>query len=181
MKALQVLKKIIVGIITVVFFLFAISITILLLNYNKYGVTEMGDTSFILIKEELSSDNYIKGDLVLVKSLKVDKINKGDEIFAYKIDSKGKAHIDLGIVENTYITEDAISFENGSTYSMEFVIGKASKTYTDFGTFLSIIESKWGFLFIILIPSFLIFIYQLYALIVEIKYGNEEEIDEFVM
>ena len=36
-------------------------------------------------------------------------------------------------------------------------------------------ESKWGFLFIVLVPCFLIFIYEVYALIIEIKYGAEEE------
>ena len=71
--------------------------------------------------------------------------------------------------------EQAITYENGSNYSMDFVIGSAEKTYEKVGNYLSVIESKWGFLFIVLVPSFLIFIYEVYNLIVEIKYGADEE------
>ena len=58
---------------------------------------------------------------------------------------------------------------------MEFVAGRPQKVYEGLGIFLSVVESQWGFLFIVLVPCFLIFIYEVYALIVEIKYGDEEE------
>ena len=74
-----------------------------------------------------------------------------------------------------YLEEDAIAFENGSNYSMEFIAGTPEKVYNDIGLYLGIIESKWGFLFIVLVPSFLIFVYELYSLIVEIKYGSDED------
>ena len=72
--------------------------TVLLLNFNDYGVTEFGDTSLILINDEISNDNYKKGDLVVTKNKKIDKINIGEEIFTYKIDGKGNVSIDLGKV-----------------------------------------------------------------------------------
>ena len=50
-----------------------------------------------------------------------------------------------------------------------------NKKYEKIGTFLSVVESKWGFLFIVLVPSFLIFIYEVYSLIIEIKYGKDED------
>ena len=52
---------------------------------------------------------------------------------------------------------------------------KPVKQYDKIGGYLSIIESKWGFLFIVLIPVFLIFIFEVYSLIIEIKYGAEED------
>ena len=58
---------------------------------------------------------------------------------------------------------------------MEFVAGVGTKSYEKIGTALSVIESQWGFLFIVLVPCFLIFIYEVYSLIVEIKYGGEED------
>ena len=73
--------------------------------------------------------------------------------------------------------EDAIAFKNGGTYSSQFIIGTGYKIYPGLGKILSIIESKWGFLFIILVPNFFLFIYQLYSLIIRIKY-NKEETDE---
>ena len=60
---------------------------------------------------------------------------------------------------------------------MDFVVGKKDKVYKNVGKYLSVIESKWGFLFIILVPCFFIFIYEIYALIVEIKYGADKDTD----
>lgn len=174
MKVLQVIKKVVIGILAVVFFAFAITMTILLLNYNKYGVTQFDKTSLILIRGDLTSENYKKGDLVIVESKKLEEINVGDELFVYHIDKDGSVTLDLGIVGQIHPKEKAITFENGSTYAIEFVAGKASKVYNKIGTYLSIIESQWGFLFIVLVPSFLIFIYEIYALVIEIKYGKDE-------
>ena len=120
-------------------------------------------------------DNIKKGDLVLVKSRKLDKLKLGDEIFVYRIISSNKVAVEVGKVGQIYLDEDAVSFENGDTFSNEFIIGTADKIYEKIGTYLSIVESKWGFLFLVLVPCLLIFIYEIYALIVEIKYGAEEE------
>lgn len=173
MKALKIIKSIILGILGTAFFLFALAMTILLLNFNKFGVTQFGETSLIIIKDNITSENFKKGDLVLVKSKKVENIQKGEEIFAYSVDKKGNATVQLGKVGDTYIEEDAVSYENGATFSSEYIIGVSSKVYEKIGTYLAVIESKWGFLFLILVPGFLIFIYEVYALIVEIKYGAE--------
>lgn len=175
MKVLKIIRNIIAGIVGVIFFAFALFMSILLLNYNKYGVTQFDDTSVIIIRDELSSNNYKKGDLVLVKAKKITDIKQGDEMFAYHIDSTGKPFVDLGIVGTVSVEDNAFAFENGSTYAMEFAIGQADKVYTEVGKYLGLIESKWGFLFIILVPCFLVFVYGIYALIVEIKYGNLEE------
>ena len=175
MKVLKVIKNIFLGILFVVYFIFVIAMTVLLLNFNDYGVTEFGDTSLIIINDEISNDNYQKGDLVIAKSKKLEKLNIGDEIFTYKIDGKGNVSLDLGKVGNIYPEENAISFENGSTYSVEYIAGVPEEKHEDIGTFLSIVESKWGFLFIVLVPSFLIFVYEVYSLIVEIKYGSDED------
>lgn len=174
-KILKLVKKIIIGILAVIFFGFAITMTILLLNYNKYGVTQFDKTSLILIKEKISSDNYVKGDLVIVEAVKIDTIAPGDEVFAYKVEKGGAVSIDLGVIGETHPKENAVTFKNGSTYAMDYVVGKATKTYNKIGTYLSLFESKWGFLFIILVPSFLIFIYEIYTLIIEVKYGDEEQ------
>ena len=178
MKVVETIKKIILTILGVAFFAFALCMTILLLYFNKYGVTQFGNTSLIIINEEITSEKYVKGDLVTVDKPLFEKIEVGDEIFAYSVDKNHIPHVNVGIVGEKYDKEAdnlAISFENGDTFSDEYIIGKATNVRHKIGTFLSIIESQWGFLFIILVPGFLIFIYEIYALIVEIKYGEEEE------
>jgi hypothetical protein len=174
MKILNVIKKIIIGILGVAFFGFAIAMTILLLNINKYGVTQFNGTVLLPINDKISSDKYKKGDLVLVESKSIDEIKEGDELFAYRTSKEGKVSIDLGIVDKVIPDQNVVSFKNGSAYDMDFVTGTGGKVYKNIGTYLSIIESKWGFLFIILVPSFLILIYEVYALVVEVKYGKEE-------
>ena len=42
---LGVVKKVVFSILIFLYFAFALSMTMLLLNYNDYGVTEIGDTS----------------------------------------------------------------------------------------------------------------------------------------
>ena len=175
MKVLKIIKNVIMGILLVIYFSFVVVMTVLLLNFNKYGVTEFGNNSLIIINDEISNDDYKKGELVIVKKDKLEKMEPGKDVFAYKVEADGSVNIDLGKIGNIYPEEDAISLENGSTYSMEFVAGTPIEKHEKIGTFLSIVESKWGFLFIVLVPSFLIFIYEVYSLIIEIKYGKDED------
>ena len=142
--------------------------------YNDDGVTEVGDTSIVIIKDKIANENYKKGDIILVEDKPMKSIQVGDELFAYRIDSKGNANIEIGTVGQVHLDSEAITFENGDSYSYEFLIGEGTKTIAGFGTFLGLVESKWGFLFTVLVPSFIFFVYNLYALIVEIKYGDEE-------
>ena len=174
-KVLETIKKILIGIVGTAYFLFALAMTILLLNYNDYGVTQFANKSLIIMTDNVASEKYKKGDLVIVESKKADQIKIGQEVFTYRIDSKGIPMIQIGKVGEVYVEDNAIAFENGETYSMEFVAGIGTKSYEGLGTALSIIESQWGFLFIVLVPCFLIFIYEIYSLIVEIKYGGQED------
>ena len=92
----------------------------------------------------------------------------------YRINNN-ETFIEFGVVGKVYESENDISFENGSTFDMKLVIGTPEKVYKNIGSVLSIVNSKWGFLFIILVPCFLIFIYQIYELVIEIKFGKEEK------
>ena len=138
MSKLETVKKVFFSILIFVYFAFALIMTMLLLNYNDYGVTKFGQTSLIILKEKVSSNEYKQGDLVLVEEVELKDIQAGETIFTYRA-------------------------------------GKPTKVYNNVGTYLSIIESQWGFLFIVLVPCILLFIYQVYALIIEIKYGADED------
>lgn len=174
MKGLKLAKKIIFTIVGVAYFAFALAMTILLLNRNDYNVTQFGDTSLIIISDDVSMEGYQKGDLVIVESTKIANLQKGDILFTYKLDSNKVAHVEIGKIGEVYPDEEQISFENGDSYSLKFIAGKPKKVYNGIGSALNIILSQWGFLFIVLLPCFLIFIYEIYALIIEIKYGAEE-------
>lgn len=170
------IKSIFSLILGICFFAFALSMSLLLLNYNKYGLTQFGETTLIIINGNLTSENYKRGDLVLVEERNLERLNVGDDAFAYRVDGQGRVSLELGKIGKIYKEENAVSFENGSTFDSEFLAGVPYKTYASVGKYISIVESKWGFLFIILVPCFLIFIYEVYALIIEIKYGAEEDL-----
>ena len=55
MKVLNAIKKFFLGVLTLVFFAYAIVMTFLLLNFNNYGVTEVGDTSIVIIKDKIAN------------------------------------------------------------------------------------------------------------------------------
>ena len=58
MKVIEVMKKIITSILGIVFFVFALSMTILLLSYNDYGISQFGNKSLILMTDKIYSENY---------------------------------------------------------------------------------------------------------------------------
>ena len=71
MKVFKTIKKVFIGIVLVLFFAFTITMTVLLLNFNKFGVTQFDDTSLLIIKKSFSSETYKKGSLVIVESKNV--------------------------------------------------------------------------------------------------------------
>lgn len=174
-KIFKTIKTTLFTIVGILYFAFALFMTVLLLNFNEYGVTQFGKKQMVFIKDELAIKDFNKGDLVIVEKLELEEIKVGDKIFTYKINKQKKAEMQYGIIGNVYIEDEAISYENGDTYSEEYVAGKAIESHPKIGTFLSIIESQWGFLFLVLVPIFLIFIYEVYALIIEIKYGADKD------
>ncbi len=177
MKVLKKIKKVLLVTLGIVYFTFALFMTILLLNFNDYRVTVFGETSLVILKDKVSHEEYQKGDLVLVEEAAPENLQKGEEVFVYKVDKMSKtADINIGKVGE--VMDDYLTLENGETYSIKYLIGRPTKVYNDIGGVLGIIESQWGFLFIVLVPCFLIFIYELYALIVEIKYGDEVDVEE---
>ena len=175
MKVVNIIKNILLGIFLVAFLTFAIAMTILMLNINDYGQTEFSNSTLIIIREAVSAEPYKKGDLVVVEKRTIDNIEVGEELFIYRTNREGQVNIDIGIVGEVHHEDNAVSFENGSTYAMRFVVGRADKVHEGLGTYLGLIQSRWGFLFLVLVPGYLIFVYQLYALIIEVKYGKNEE------
>lgn len=170
-KVLEGIKNFIIFVIGVVYFAFALFMTVLLLNYNRFNITQFGNYSWVMINENISNEEFARGDLVIVKSIKFEDMKEGEYLFTYRIDNRRIPSIRVGRIGTVYAEEKAVTFENGETYSEEFIAGVPYEKHAKIGGILSIIESKWGFLFIVLVPCFLIFIYEVYSLIIEIKYG----------
>lgn len=167
------MKKTIYNIIFGVYAIIAVFTTICLLSYNEFKVTEFGDNALVIINNDDLVPEFEKGDLVIVNKADRKKINSGDEIFFYTTYEK-QAVVNLANVTKKEVitsTETTYTVEGDYALSTASVIGPAStaKRIAKVGTVLGILESKWGFLFLIVLPSLVAFIYEIGAVFNEIK------------
>ena len=170
----------------VVYAIIAIAVTILLLSYNDYQISVIGDYTFIIMEDdELEEAGYPEGALVLVKETKAKNVNEGDHIFLYRNISTSQFEIKYAqvIMKDTSGGEYATQYilDGNAIVDHEDVIGttKDIKVIPHLGTILSILQSRYGYLFLIVVVSFIAFLYEIYELIMEIKYGEREEDEEY--
>lgn len=79
------MKKIIGNIIFIIYAIIAVFVTICLLSYNEFKVTEFGETSLVLIDNEELQPNYNKGDLVIVnRDTRIRENEYNNKIKIYK-------------------------------------------------------------------------------------------------
>ena len=167
------MKRTLGNLVVIVYVIVAITVTLCLLNYNEYNVTVFGNNSLILITDDSLSPDYVEGDLVIAKKEKLDEIEEGDKIFFYN-----ENDIKLGEVKqiNKYEGMSSTFILDGNHQIVEDdVIGSEDnvKVYHNLGKILSILESKWGFLFLIIFPSVLAFLHEIFQVVVEL--GNKDD------
>ena len=167
------MKRTLGNLVVIIYVIVAITVTLCLLNYNEYNVTVFGNNSLILITDDSLSPDYVEGDLVIAKKEKLDEIEEGDKIFFYN-----ENDIKLGEVKqiNKYEGISSTFILDGNHQIVEDdVIGSEDnvKVYHNLGKILSILESKWGFLFLIIFPSVLAFLHEIFQVVVEL--GNKDD------
>ena len=122
------MKKVVINILIILYFLVAVIVTYLLLSYNKYNIVET-DNKYVLTLKEKNPD-FKESDLLVVK--KSNDYNKGDYVFCF--------------FPKIFSLDNIKSFSNCISFS-----------------------SKWGYLFIIIFPMLIAFVYEIYAIFKEIK------------
>jgi len=148
-----------------------ISLTVYLLNYNQYNVAEFKDKSILIIDKKI--DRFEKGDLVVVKKTPNKDFKVGDNVFFYDTDPKATI-VNFGKINEVNDNKElnnTFMMSNDYILSDESIIGKAdtAKVYHKWGSVLGFITSRWVFLIFVIIPILVLFLYQLYLLILEIK------------
>ena len=68
-----------------------------------------------------------------------------------------------------------IDDQYNSTVHSDKVIGKYTSKYHKLGNYFSFLQSRVGFLFFVLLPIMVVFIYQIYDFTIILKYGNEND------
>lgn len=166
------MKRTLGNLVVIAYVIVAITVTLCLLNYNEYSVTEFGDKTLILITDDSLEPDYIEGDLVIAEKGKLSKVEVGEKIFFYN-----DRDIKLGEVKqvNKYEGISTTFILDGNHQVIEEdVIGSEEnvKVYAKLGKALSVLQSKWGFLFLIIFPSVLAFLHEIFQVIVEL--GNKD-------
>lgn len=172
--------KILLSILAFIYFSIIIVITGFLLCYNQYKITVINDNTFLLIDDK--SEKYNDGDLVIVKRNPNSEIQINDEILFYDME-KGKYTVNSGTVTDIRaVTGDEVTFTINSNHdvSSQSIVGKISsaKVFPVLGKILSVIESRFGFLLLVIFPALLFFFFEAYHLIKEIREPDDFEEDE---
>ncbi len=174
------MKKFLRGIWFVVEFIiivYVIVLTCFLLCRNKYGYTQFGDYTFTNIDlfAEKNIDNTKKGDLLVVKNS--NDINEGDLIYYYAVyndDYIIKSSPVMSIKNDDYSYLYTVDDSGPTSIVGTRVLGKYSHTYHKLGSILNFLESRIGFLFCVLLPILIVFIYHVYEFIMIVRYEKVE-------
>ncbi len=143
----------------------AIFVTICLLSYNDFAVTQFGRNTLLIIDSDEMEPDYYEGDLLIVKRNSDSKINPGDKVFYYNSAMNSNVLIYLDAVESKEpVTRDETTFVlDGNKVSGEYVIGKVdgAKTVRKLGTYLKVFTSRWGYMFLVIFPTLFAIIYEI--------------------
>lgn len=176
------MKRIIGNVIITIYAVIAVFTTVCLLAFNEYKISEFGNYSVILITNNELSPDFNKGDLVIVSSENKLNTQVGEKVFFYNSYDR---QVDVSLAEvinKEFVTskESTFTLEGEHVISSQYVIGQANgaTVIPKVGTVLSILESKWGFLFLIVLPSLIAFIYEITVVFSEIKEAREEKKSE---
>ena len=147
------MRKVVFNVFICIYVVITIFITYILLSYNEHNIAEFN--KFYLISD--------KSDLVVV--YKDSSINNDNYIYYYGNNGK----IKIGKVNS--ISDGIYTLDNEYTLDKNNILGSKdnSKSYCVLGSLYHILTSKWGYLFIIVFPMLIAFIYEIYEIVKEIK------------
>lgn len=172
------MKKVIGTILLVIYAIVAITVTILLLSYNQYNCSEIGGYTVFIVNDDSLEPDYKQGSILLIKGTKDRNVNVGDELFLYRvINSQEYELVNRKLEDKTQQGNHIIySVDNQEEYDSYYFIGKTSDTIVieNWGYLLAVLESKWGYLFCVVIVSLLLFLQEVFDLVMEIKYGGNK-------
>ena len=165
--------------IIIAYILLIIFVTICLLSYNDYKVTEFGKYTLLPVVDDYLEPDYKVGDLLIIEKNDLDDVKLGDIIFYYRT-ARGITTVNYSpVIELERVTDTETTFTavGDIRFSSSYFMGKADTitVIPQLGKVLGLLQSKWGFLFLGVFPSLLAFLYTLYSVITEVKNDNVVE------
>lgn len=166
-SVLKSIGKILLIVFLILYLTLEVFVTVCLLNFNEQRITEIGNTSLLIVDEGFSEE-YEKGDLLIVKKGDGSEVNVTDMIFFY---NPGENFvINYAEVENVLESNDYYTYIIGGDYNVYYdhYIGNDVTQLKGVGTILAILESQLGFLILIILPTMIAVIFEIYAIVMEV-------------
>lgn len=168
-STLKSIVKILLIVFAILYAGVAIFVTVCLLNFNDQRITELGDISIVIVNDEFSND-YKKGDLLFLNRSKEEasKVEVGDYIFFYNPSENGV--INYAEVNDITTSNNNKIFVLADNYNVyyDYYVGAEPLNMKGFGNILSVLESQLGFLILIILPTMVAIIFEIYAIIIEV-------------
>ena len=154
----------------VLIIIYVIFVTTCILSKNRYGYTNIFGYTLVSVHQE--DEAYIKdskaGNLLVVKN--DGNVNKNQYVYYYYADVSDPNN-EKYVVRGAFVT-DTIKGDGGELYSLKDkedpkiskarVLGNYSNQYAVIGGVLEFLETRLGFLFCVLLPIMIVFVYQIY-------------------
>lgn len=170
------MKRKLGAVLFVIYSIIAILVTVLLLSFNEYNCSEIGGYTVYIVNDDALEPEYEENSILLVKETSDKHVKVGDEIFLYKVIDSQNFEFVSRTLENKKQQGRHIIYEveGEEYYDNSYFVGKAEDTIVikGWGWLLTLLESKWGYLFCIVIVSLLLFLQEVFDLAIELKYGS---------
>ena len=147
-----------------------------------FDISEIGKYSIFIIDNDRLEPTFMENDLVIAKKVSETKYKVGDYAFFYVSNPIEEIFINYGQITKTVNmehAEDSYYFGNDPV-SYKNMIGLANEciVYHKWGLVLSIFESRWGFIFLVIFPTLFALVYEVYSIIEEARKEAKEELDD---
>lgn len=173
------MKRTIGTILFIAYAIIAISVTVLLLSYNNYNCSVLGPYTFYIVKDDTLEPDYNIGDLLVIKSSSDKNIKEGDSLFFYDVITSDEFVLNHNKLVSKTQSSRRISYllSDGSNFDSSYLIGKEEDTAVihGIGAVLGVLESRWGYLFFVVIVSLLLFLQELFELVAELRQNKNKK------
>ena len=170
------------GLLIGVWLIIAIISTICLISQNSYGVSVLGKNSLIIIDSDELSSSFKEHDIVIVKKASESSYKEKDYAFFYLENAPDLVFVNYGQIDKIEVADHALdSYYFGDTvisYDKMIGLGNGAKVIHGWGLVLSIFESRWGFMFLVIFPTLFALVYEIYSVVEEAKRIKKEDEEE---
>ena len=166
--------KVLWHILEVIIICYVVFITACILFRNGYGYTQFGPMTVVTVNDVNVNDfeNISNGSLLLIKDSNSFKVD--DEVFYYDIRNQKYIVVSdriVNIEDGKYIV-DGVN-ENNEVVQVKLnnkkIIGKNYVKLGILGYLVDFLESRIGFLLLVILPIFIVFLYELIQFVIAFR------------